>query len=95
MLIRVAFALALSLGLIACRAGSELSPGGEAAIDALVGEDSGDGEPETGFPDVGIVDIPEPDLQTGECPEGGGCFGEPCDTAADCFSGRWKSTCVR
>jgi hypothetical protein len=87
MLIRVSLALLLSLSLIACETGSELPLDGDASIDALVDEDSGTVEPDLGVPDVGVVDIPQPDLQTDDCPDGAGCFGDPCDTADDCFSG--------
>ncbi|MEC9071694.1 MAG: hypothetical protein VX938_04905, partial [Myxococcota bacterium] len=85
MLFRVALVCLLSWGLLACETSDETPPidasGGQTDLDAIIDLEAS--EPDTGTEDVTPPDIPE----TIDCEPGAGCFGEPCNSAEDCFSG--------
>ena len=90
MRLRVLFAVVCALGVMGCEGGSELPVGTDAPVNASDGLTSGgDGalNADIGIPEVTPADVTPADIGTGDCPPGSGCFGEPCDTAADCLSG--------
>jgi hypothetical protein len=75
--------------LVSCETGPVIldAGGGDISADSNGAPEAGSIDVTPPFPDGDTLDAWVPDGPPGECPEGGGCFGEPCGTAEDCFSG--------
>ena len=90
MRVGICVAALCAIGVLGCEDGSVLPIGGDVPVSVPDGgssESDGILSGDLGVPEVSPVDVTPEEVTPDDCPPGSGCFGEPCDTAADCLSG--------